>query len=395
MTHGREAERTRLAMVHTIEALVSAASNLLTFGVFFFTKHQFGWTLFQNFVLSAGLGAVYIVGALAAHSLSTRFGRRGPLTVIYSIIIVTTLIAAAHPTPTITTVVILIYAFVSSMTWPIIENLISAGVDDPHLLSRRLARYNIVWATVGSVVIALNGLIIEKWPAGVFLIPAGACAAALVLVMLGRIDPDGGGDAPKPHGDPEPTLARQRVVALWLSRISVPAMYLMIYALGAMLPSLAVIQPLRPAAQTAICSVWMIVRLAAFLVLGATAFWHTRPRLLLLAAATLLISLLMITLPDNLLIMVLGQVAFGAATGLIYAASLYFGMVLSEGSTEHGGYHEALIGLGMTLGPAVGAATQWSRPGDDRAAVAAIAGLIGLSVLLASFASLRLRPRAG
>ena len=27
------------------------------------------------------------------------------------------------------------------------------------------------------------------------------------------------------------------------------------------------------------------------------------------------------------------------------------GMVLSDGSTEHGGYHEALIGLGSVLGP--------------------------------------------
>ena len=45
------------------------------------------------------------------------------------------------------------------------------------------------------------------------------------------------------------------------------------------------------------------------------------------------------------------------------------GMVLSEGSTEHGGYHEALIGLGSILGPGTAALTQWKWPNDLRAGV--------------------------
>jgi hypothetical protein len=66
-------------------------------------------------------------------------------------------------------------------------------------------------------------------------------------------------------------------------------------------------------------------------------------------------------------------------------------MVLSEGSTEHGGYHEALIGLGMSLGPAMGAITQIIRPGDSHAAVVGISSLLGISLLLASIASIRIR----
>jgi MFS family permease len=392
-TPGRDAQRFRLAKVYTIEALVSAGSNLLTIGVFFFMQHRFGWQMRRNFTLSAGLGLLYIFGALAAHPLTRRFGRLPPLVGAYLVIIVASLVAAFYTTPAIASAAVLIYGFCSAITWPIVENLVAAGKQDPHALSRRLALYNVVWAAVGAVVVALSGTIIEKTDVGVFYITAGVCAVAACIALFGRVEPadaEMAADA-APHLAPEPKLAQQRVLALWLSRISVPAMYLMIYALAAMLPSLPVLQPLRPAMQTAVSSVWLVARFVAFLLLGASVFWHTKPRLLLVAAAALLVSMLIITIPQDLTVMILGQILFGAATGLIYTASLYFGMVLSEGSTEHGGYHEALIGLGMSLGPAMGAITQIIRPGDSHAAVVGISSLLGISLLLASIASIRIR----
>ena len=93
----------------------------------------------------------------------------------------------------------------------------------------------------------------------------------------------------------------------------------------------------------------------------------------------------------DLAAMILGQVALGAAMGLIYAASLYFGMVLSAGSTAHGGYHEALIGLGSVLGPGAGAATQAIWPGNVWAPVAAVAALVAISVVAAATVSVRAR----
>jgi hypothetical protein len=80
--------------------------------------------------------------------------------------------------------------------------------------------------------------------------------------------------------------------------------------------------------------------------------------------------------------MIFWQIALGGALGMIYSASLYFGMVLSEGSTEHGGYHEALIGLGWVLGPLAGVAAQQRRPGEIWAGIAAVGAVIGLSVLV-------------
>jgi hypothetical protein len=88
------------------------------------------------------------------------------------------------------------------------------------------------------------------------------------------------------------------------------------------------------------------------------------------------------------------QISLGAVMGMIYSASLYFGMVLSDGSTEHGGYHEALIGLGSILGPGTAALTQLVWRGDLRAGVAAVCCIIGLSVVAAGVATAKAAARA-
>jgi hypothetical protein len=136
----------------------------------------------------------------------------------------------------------------------------------------------------------------------------------------------------------------------------------------------------------------MAARWATFLVLGLGAWWHSRPRVLLAAAALMLISFAgVVVRPSELFVsistradlftMAAWQLGLGAALGMIYSGSLYFGMALSEGSAEHGGYHEALIGLGSVLGPGTGAITQWIRPGDVQFGIAAVGGLVVLSTV--------------
>ena len=51
----------------------------------------------------------------------------------------------------------------------------------------------------------------------------------------------------------------------------------------------------------------------------------------------------------------MAQVIFGGAIGLIYYSSLFHSMDVGEAKGEHGGIHEAAIGVGNCIGPAVGA----------------------------------------
>ena len=397
-----------MTLVLIVEALSSIGAPLLQMGIFFYTSQIFGWSLWANFLLAMAQGATYTAGALLASRLSRWLGERRFLVVVLLAVSALALAAAIYDAEPFITAALIVYVFLIALTWPVLEAMISR-TDDPHEMSRRIGIYNVVWAGAIALILPLAGTVIEHWPRGMFLIPLAMHAASAALILLFPASP---GDVADPvmaapaHPQAEAELLRQRTLALWLSRIALPAMYVVSNSLMAMMPSMPVLQQLSPVWQTIFASVWIVARWVMFLLLTATAFWHTRPRLLLIAALGLLVSFLVTTTPPSqllpelnlslrvdLTLLVLGQIGLGIAMGLIYMSSLYFGMVLSEGSTEHGGYHEALIGLGFVLGPAAGALSQWLWPENVTAAVLSVATVVMLSILLCATASLRLGRR--
>jgi MFS family permease len=141
-----------------------------------------------------------------------------------------------------------------------------------------------------------------------------------------------------------------------------------------------------------------MARAAAFIITGHTTFWHRRTGLLLAASVTMLIAFIGTiaagaldpwNLAPALAAMAVAQIVLGLSLGTIYSASLYFGMAVSDGSTEHGGYHEALIGLGQILGPLVGATMQWIRPGALWPAVIGLSGVVSISIAVQAIVGAR------
>ena len=61
-----------------------------------------------------------------------------------------------------------------------------------------------------------------------------------------------------------------------------------------------------------------------------------------------------------------------------------------DSSSEHGGIHEAAIGIGNSLGPATGAAALWLAPQNPGAGAWAVSGLLTLG--LGGLFWLRTRP---
>ncbi len=381
------AARRHLVRVFTIEALGSVGGNLLMFGIFFYMQKRFGWEARRNLLLASAQGVTYIIGALAINPLSLRISRRTLLIFLHAALAVIGFLGAAFPNPILIVALVLAYALFSGAQWPLLESLIAIGAS-PRQVSRRISVYNIVWSGAGAITIALCGIVITNFPPGIFLATAVAHLAAALLLTRFRF--------PKhqvaAHPHPEAELLAMRTLAMRLSRIALPATFAVIYSLGAIMPSLPVIQAADPEIRTLLASVWMISRWFCFILLGVTAWWHTRPRALLFAAMVLLAGFLFITLIPSTMSMVLWQVALGVAMGLIYSASLYFGMVLSDGSTAQNAYHEALIGLGCVLGPGSGALAQTLYPANPHASVTAVGTILWLSVLAAIFISLKSRP---
>ncbi|HET6250152.1 MAG TPA: MFS transporter [Tepidisphaeraceae bacterium] len=420
---------------YSVEALASAGTNLMVSGIYFYTADAFHWNLRQNFLLATGQGLVYVVGALLANAIGRRMGKNSALTMVYSAMSAIALLACfCADRPATVTALLLGYSFCSAIGWPLMESLVSTGVDS-HALSRRISIYNVVWAGVGALMLAIEGTLIVHWPAGVFLLPAVAHAVSALAIWTPRAE-----DGPAPaarraatprHGDadigegeplpaatsvtesghsrictsssdgPEPELLRVRTLALWLSRSVLPATYVAIFSLMALMPSLPVMQQIGEESRTLLSSTWMATRLLAFLLLGFGTWWHTRPRVLLVAAFIMLGAFFGVTVrPSDLFahgsahldlcLMIGAQLALGAALGMIYSASLYFGMVLSDGSAEHGGYHEALIGIGFILGPGSGALAQWAFPTHGvNAGIYAVGGVVAMSVIIVALMSLR------
>lgn len=385
--------------LYAIEAMATVGGTLMSVGIFFYMKYRFGWRMPQNFLLAAGQGIAYVPGALLAGPAARKFGHRSTLGVVYVVLSCLTGMACLlawkggpHSAAGVVAA-LLAYTFAIGITWPILEGLVASG-GNPFGIARRIGIYNVIWPAGGALAIAVEGTVLNFWIGGLFLIPGLLhllSALLLSLLAAGRKPPvfPASIEPSLSVTLPEPELLRKRKLALWLSRTALPATYVVIYGLMPMMPSLPTVRPLPTALQTVVASVWLSTRWIAFVILALSSWWHTRPRALLWAAVIMLVAFFGMTLrptggaspATDLASMIAWQAVLGLAIGMIYSGSLYFGMVLSDGSTEHGGYHEALIGLGWILGPAAGAAAEAIRPDSLWLGTAAVGMVIAISVI--------------
>jgi MFS family permease len=133
-----------------------------------------------------------------------------------------------------------------------------------------------------------------------------------------------------------------------------------------------------------VTSVWGLTRAAGFLLAGKWTGWHYKARWLVGAQLALAASFLLMLLIPNIWLLIATQILFGLSTALIYSSSLYYAMHTSEGSGGHAGLHEALIGLGIFVGPAVGALA--GGDARDTAALTRIAWSVTTVLLLGALA---------
>jgi hypothetical protein len=72
------------------------------------------------------------------------------------------------------------------------------------------------------------------------------------------------------------------------------------------------------------------------------------------------------------------EIFFGMAVGLIYYSSLFYSMDVGDTKGEHGGIHEAAIGLGNCVGPGVAALALTFFPGQQGSGTWAVCALLML-----------------
>jgi hypothetical protein len=253
--------------------------------------------------------------------------------------------------------------------------------------------YNCTWAAAAAFAFFTGGKLYDALgAAAVFWLPAGIFFSQFLLLLWLEKHHDGvlaatPMPAKKNHHAPESPARGQPVspqTFLKMAWLANPFAYVAINTLFAVMPGVAEKLALSPTRAGLFCSVWLFGRLAAFVLLWRWRGWHYRFRWLLMAFLLLIITLATILLARQLWLVVLAQIFFGLATGVIYYSSLFYAMDVGEASSEHGGLHEAFIGAGICLGPATGAAALTFAPQSPNAFIWAVSGLlvIGLGGLL-------------
>jgi predicted MFS family arabinose efflux permease len=375
--------------------------------LFFFLRDNFGFGNRENLWVSALYGLIYIPAAVQCGKFAQRRGFITSLKVGFAGLTIA-MVAGALLSGTVVgnMLVLVVYTSVLLFIWPALEALVSENETQAGV-QHNVGVYNASWASGAAIAYFLGGKLYD-WlgHAAVFWIPAGIFALQFAIaawlgvkkVESGELRVEGHAgetsdfakastDRPALPGHPESAALRQAIspkTFLKMAWLANPFAYVAINTVIAVMPGIANKLALSPTRVGLFCSVWMFARFATFILLWQWRGWHYRFRWLLSAFLLLIGSFMLLLLANQLWLVVLAQAFFGFAVGLIYYSSLFYSMdVGGESQGEHGGLHEAAIGIGICAGPAVGAAAlQWlplhSNSGVFAVSVLLVGGLAGL-----------------
>jgi predicted MFS family arabinose efflux permease len=428
-----------------LEALHSFATVYYFYYFYFFMQKQYGFGNLANLALAALNGATYAALAWAGGKFAQRFGYFLALKVGFAVMILS--LACGLRVASAPGQIVVMVGTVLGMcfTWPTLEALVSE--DEPREgLQDMVGIYNVVWAATAAVANFTGGAMLDKLGfLSLFYVPIAILICQLGLTLWleskakqvqpnprysgrGGALPAGGaatrdlvrtlenpnvlespaslrprtGSAtgarhfvelpcdiaevlPQPHLEHSqcPLLNAGRFLRMaWLAN---PFAYIALNTVIAAMPGVAARLGLSTMLAGFCGSVWSFARLGTFIGLWRWPGWHYRFRWLLLAYLALVGAFTTMLLTPSLALLVSAQTLFGGALGLIYYSSLFYSMDTSDTKGEHGGIHEAAIGLGNFAGPATGAGALYLLPGHPDSGPLAVSVLLlcGLTGLFA------------
>lgn len=342
--------------------LLSVATASAEHAVFFFTKEALGFGVMANLLLALVFGATYLAGAHRSHALSEWSVRRLPgvgneravlLAVLASQVVIGGLLAWS-PTPGMFWALWPVLGLVSGVQWPIVESYVVAG-RPPRAAATAISRFNVTWAVAVVWAVAVSGFLIDWWEPALF-----AMGGLLNLVGIGVLLATFPKRATHLQDDHPERIAAEVVRSyrplIASSRWSMLSSYTLMFVLGPYLPEVFDTLGYGVVAATLLAGVLYALRVVSFAWMGVWTGWHGKKLPLAIGAVALPAGALLILLPSAIMPVLIGEVVFGFTAGVIYTASLYYGMIEKNASVEAGGDHEAVIGVGFCLGPLLGMA---------------------------------------
>lgn len=381
-----------------LEGLNAFGTTLYFYYLYFFMHGRFGFGNKANLLLAAASGLVYVVSVYLGGKFAQRAGYFTALKLGLAVMIAALAVGTRLDSASGQVLVVMVTTVGMCFTWPALEALVSEG-ESPVTLARRVGCYNVVWAGCSALAYFCGGALLETLGLrALFLAPLGIFIVELALSLWiearARQRPS---TAPAPASSASPPPLNPRPVGrartfLRMAWFANPFAYVAINTLIAVMPGVAGRMGLSTAEAGLYGSLWCFARLGAFFALWFWPGWHYRLGWLLTAYGVMVLTFTAVLTVPVWSLWLGAQVLFGGALGLIYYSSLFYSMDVGETKGEHGGIHEAAIGLGNCVGPAVGAAALHLMPHSPQSGAVAVSllllaglgGLIGLSRNLAA-----------
>ena len=369
-----------------LEGLNSFATVYYLWYLPFLMRMLFRFDTKENLTLAAWNGVVCAIGAWQGGKIAQRFGYFFALKAGFLVMLVSLGIGAFVRSAGGHIAVMTVMIIGMCLTWPTLEAMVSEG-ESPEGVPHMVGIYNIVWAATGALSYFCGGALIDRLCyKSMFYLPATLMLTQLALAFW--LERQARPDVKKvpaseqqPNDEPSPKPRPKMFLRMaWLAN---PFAYIAINTTIAVGPDVAKRLGLSTTLVGFYGSLWCFTRLLAFWGLWKWEGWHYKFRWLLASYIALVGSFILILLAAHLWVLIAAQVFFGLALGLIYSSSLFYSMDLSDTKGEHGGLHEAAIGLGNFAGPAVGAASlhffpQYANGGVWAVGVLLLVGLGGL-----------------
>ncbi len=344
---------------------LGAATALI--GIYPVARLAYQFTESQSLGLALLQGVTYVVAAITAgpgmrqlagpqRAISTRT----MLAVIHVLLFAVCLLPWLWRSPGAIWLTVGLYSPLSGWLWPTIESFLSAGRSGSDL-RRSSAWFNTAWAGCQVVTLWVIAPFMDAHPLLAIPVMGVSHLVALPVVLMLKHEPAAHGEPVHHHIRAEVALYR------WLlngHRLLLILSYIVYSSLNPLLPSIQQSLHIPALWLTPVMSIWTLSRVAMFWGMGQWGGWHGRVWTLVWPSLLLLTGFAASMLAPTVLVLSLGLVLFGIGMGAIYSAAFYYAMEVGAAGIDAGGKHEALIGVGYTVGPVTGiVASEAARAG--------------------------------
>lgn len=372
--------------------LCSLGTGVLWNAIYFIAKLEYGFTARDSLILAFVNGVLYTAVAVLAgpivRGLERHMSPRSALGVILGVQAALAPLVMIFPHVAVLWMTAVVMTSLGALQWPIVQHFLASGRHGRDMRST-IGWWNASWMAATAIGLALAGPL-QKYGLTQWAIPSLLPINLLAMAFLAQFPSH---PATHHHDEQSRHVPSSYRPLLSASRVLHPMGYLVIGALAPILPYLFGELGTSEGMQAPISSTWHIARLVAVLVLWRSAFWHGRGASLMVAGVLLALGFVLAVSAPNEAVLITGLTALGLGQGAIYYSAIYYGLAVGRAEVEAGGTHEALVGAGYFIGPAIGLTT-YALGGETSDFIGAVLGALSVGGAVAWIRARHTRNRS-